>query len=164
MDVKGLANLILDWADDCRISVSPMKLQKLVYYCHADFLVIVGKPLIDQDFEAWEFGPVVPSLFHEFKEFSLKPITSRASRFNPETCEREIADVPDLGRYESVVRSSFDVYARYAATTLSDMSHSEQGPWAETLRRFEKGSARGRSIENRIIERHHRSPAAQSVH
>lgn len=44
-------------------SVSTMKLQKLVYYSQAYSLVKQGEPLFSDRIEAWENGPVVPSLF-----------------------------------------------------------------------------------------------------
>ncbi|WP_368039596.1 Panacea domain-containing protein [Sphingomonas sp. ID1715] len=141
-----------------------MKLQKLLYFCHADFLVTVGKPLIRQDFEAWEFGPVIPSIFHEFKRFEAAPISVRAEIFNPITCNREVPVSAKLGPYEPLIRSSFESYSRYTASILSNMSHSESGPWAETLRRFRKGSIKGRSIDNEVIQRHHERPIQRAVH
>ena len=164
VDAKSFANLLLDWAEQATISVSPMKLQKLLYYCHADFLIVTGSPLLQQEFEAWEYGPVIPSLFHEFKAHGSEPINSRAFRFDPVSCRREQAPPCKLGPYESVIRASFGIYAKHSASALSNMSHSESGPWAETLRRFTNGSPRGRSIENRVIFEYHRRQVAQSVH
>lgn len=164
IDAKGLSNLLLDWADWDGISVSPMKLQKLLYYCHADFLVMTGRPLVRQEFEAWEFGPVIPSLFHEFKSFEAKPIECRAFIFNPVTCNRELALPGNLGDYAPVVRSTFEIYSRCTASALSNMSHSESGPWAETLRRFSRGSLRGRCIDNEVILRYHETPVDRAIH
>lgn len=164
VDVKSLANLILDWADELGASITPMKLQKLVYYCHADFLVATGAPLIRQEFEAWKYGPVVPSLFQEFKSNGAAPICTRAFRFDPISCSREEAAPCNLGQTEPIVRETFTAYVRHTASVLSNMSHSEEGPWAEALRRFGAGSAQGRSIENHVIARHHKRPIRQTVH
>ncbi|WP_415354634.1 Panacea domain-containing protein [Leptolyngbya sp. FACHB-1624] len=54
--------------------VSNLKLQKLVYYAQAWHLALNGEPLFDEDFEAWVHGPVIPSLYHEFKRFGWSPI------------------------------------------------------------------------------------------
>ena len=164
VDAKSLANLILDWSDQKEINISHMKLQKIVYFCHADFLVSFETPLILQQFEAWEYGPIIPSLFDEFKLFGATPITGRASRFDPVSCHRECAPPCLLGEFESPVRASFEVYARYTAATLSNMSHMERGPWDAALKRFERGSPKGRSIENDLIAKFHIHPFRQSSH
>lgn len=44
-------------------SLTTMKLQKLAYYSQAQSLVATGRPLFDDDFQAWMNGPVVPGLF-----------------------------------------------------------------------------------------------------
>lgn len=43
--------------------MSTIKLQKLVYYCQAWCLAWTGKPLYEDDIQAWAAGPVVPSLY-----------------------------------------------------------------------------------------------------
>ena len=44
-------------------TISNMKLQKLVYYAQGFALAITGKPLFQEDIEAWEHGPVAPALY-----------------------------------------------------------------------------------------------------
>lgn len=161
---KNLANLILDWAAASGVSVSPMKLQKLVYFCHADFLLITGQPLIYQEFEAWDYGPVIPSLFQEFKHFGAGEITGRAVFFDPIECKSAVAPVPVLRNFESIVRKSFQIYSKYTASDLSNLSHSEEGPWSEALRRFNRGTIRGRAIDNSLIAACHRHPGRRAVH
>ena len=43
--------------------MSAMKLQKLCYYSQAWSLVWDDSPLFEEDFQAWENGPVCPELF-----------------------------------------------------------------------------------------------------
>lgn len=164
IDAKSLANLLLDWAISEKIEVSNMKLQKLVYFCHADFLVKTRQPLVRQEFEAWEFGPVIPCLYQEFKNFGAAPITQKATIFNPITCVTEVAETCALGDYEDIVIQSFKIYSRYSAAALSNLSHVENGPWAASLARFERGSHRGRSIETELISKYHFHPFDRSVH
>jgi len=164
VDAKGLANLLLDWADELGVSVSPMKLQKLVYYCHAEFLIATGSPLLAQEFEAWEYGPVLPGLFHEFKKHGGEAISSRATRFDPITATRMVAPVAGLGKYSEVVKVAFTSYARFSASTLSRMSHAENGPWNQALIEFIGGRNAGRKISNRLIALHHDRGPRDSLH
>lgn len=164
IDAKALVNLLLDWADSRSIPITPMKLQKLAYYCHAEFLVVTGHPLIAQEFEAWEYGPVISGVFHEFKSFGRDAITSRASRFDPILAKRELVQNAALGSFHNIVKQAFDHYVSYSATALSNMSHVSSGPWSEALRQFDAGRNPGRKISNRLILAHHGPSPLDSVH
>jgi uncharacterized phage-associated protein len=78
-EAKAVANHFLDLAQDSRGTLSPMKIQKLVYFSHGWHLSINnGRALIDEAVQAWTYGPVIPSLYHEFKKYGNGPITSPA--------------------------------------------------------------------------------------
>jgi uncharacterized phage-associated protein len=52
-----------------------LKLQKLLYYSQAVYLVLNDKrPLFPEDIEAWDYGPVVPPVYREYKKYGLEPI------------------------------------------------------------------------------------------
>src|SRR5277367_2017193 len=78
-DSKAVANYFLDRADQSGKKLDPMQLLKLVYFAHGWYLADSGAPLIDEMVEAWRYGPVIPSLYHEFKAFGKNPITRKAS-------------------------------------------------------------------------------------
>ena len=63
-----------NWFIQSLPSLTPLKLQKLIYYAHGWHLAIRNAPLIDEVIEAWEYGPVVPNVYHEFKKFGNRPI------------------------------------------------------------------------------------------
>ena len=65
--VFDVAKYILDKAG----SMSAMKLQKLVFYSQAMSLVWDDLPLFDDDFEAWDKGPVCRALFNAHAESML---------------------------------------------------------------------------------------------
>lgn len=48
-------------------SVSPLKLQKIMYYLQAWFLVYFNDPLFEEEPEAWVNGPVYRVIFDEYK-------------------------------------------------------------------------------------------------
>ncbi|WP_293160642.1 Panacea domain-containing protein [Okeania sp. SIO2C9] len=64
----------------CRIdreagdTISPFKLQKLVYYAQAWSLVFRNKPLFFQDIEAWVSGPIIRDVWNEYKPYNYRDI------------------------------------------------------------------------------------------
>jgi uncharacterized phage-associated protein len=53
--------------------ISHMKLQELLYYAQGLHLALNGRPLFDDTIEAWTHGPVVPTVYREFKRFGEIP-------------------------------------------------------------------------------------------
>ena len=155
-EVKAVANQMLDWADSDGIAVSPMKLQKLVYFNHAAFIVAKSRPLIAQSFEAWEHGPVCPSLYAEFKRFKDRAITSRAEKFDPVSATKVIP-LLNLGEEDQeFVRERYDFYKKFSVIALSELSHSRAGPWRYAKSLFANGLNPNRDISNDLIRDYHR--------
>lgn len=55
-----------------------MHLQKLTYFAHGWYIAFNDQeqiqPLINEPFQAWEYGPVCSSIYHEFKGFGCNAI------------------------------------------------------------------------------------------
>jgi len=77
----AIANYFIELAKNDANLVSPMKLQKLVYFALGWCLALADKPLINEKVEAWQYGPVVGSLYREFKKYGNEGITSPAVEF-----------------------------------------------------------------------------------
>lgn len=61
----------------CQISgwrISNLQLQKLLYLTDMNYTGQTGQRLLDEDFEAWDYGPVLPSLYHQCKSFGSKAV------------------------------------------------------------------------------------------
>ena len=50
-------------------SISNLKLQKILYFVQAQYLVTTGNKCFSEDIEAWDFGPVVPVAYHYYKAY-----------------------------------------------------------------------------------------------
>lgn len=148
---KAIANLILDWSDERGQKIGPTKLQKLLFFCHSDHLIRFGKPLVDENFEAWRHGPVVPSVFKAFRHLADKIITERATQFDPLSGEENIP-MPQLSPEQlDCVSRSLDRYTPYSAGALSLLSHRRGGAWDEALKLFERKLEFNRRIPNDLI-------------
>lgn len=101
--------------------ISNLKLQKLVYYAQGLHLAMLGTPLFKADIEAWEHGPVVPSLYHTYKHYESGPIPPPADL--------------DIKQYDKKTREYldeiYDVFNQFSALKLRELTHSED-PWKKT--------------------------------
>lgn len=130
--------------------VDPLKLQKLMYFAHGWHLAVRGTPLIDECVEAWPYGPVVPTVYHEFKHYGDSPITSPALDIFGE----EVLRVTDPSVLE-VLDKVWKEYRNFSGLSLSSLSHASGSPWEAARKRAEKdGKTRGVDIEDRAIQAH----------
>ncbi len=94
-------------------SITHLKLQKLLYYAQAWSLVLNGKSLFAEDFEAWAHGPVIPSIYERYKEHGFDALP-------PCECENDIA-----GETEEVLKEVKRVYGELSGKKLERLTHSE---------------------------------------
>ncbi len=67
--LNDLTNFVILYFKNNGIPLSPLKLQKILYYIQAWHLVFFnGHPLFDEQPEAWVNGPVYPSVYKRFKK------------------------------------------------------------------------------------------------
>ncbi len=106
--------------EDSGDTISNLKLQKLVYYAQGYYLAIFDKPLFNEEIEAWTHGPVVPELYHRFKEHGATSIPA-------------ISDL-DISKFDDEVQGFldevYDVFNQFSGWTLRNMTHEEL-PWKQ---------------------------------
>ena len=73
----AIANEFLELAAREGVSLSQMKLQKLVYFAYGWSLALRGDPLVNEQVECWDYGPVFPSLYRRTKRYGADPILGR---------------------------------------------------------------------------------------
>ena len=65
---QDVANWFLAKADyEAGDVITPLKLQKLLYYAQGWTLAILNKNLFEEDFQAWTHGPAIPSIYRKYK-------------------------------------------------------------------------------------------------
>lgn len=70
-----IADYVIEYCNDNGIEINNLKLQKIMYYLQAKFLVDLNEPLFDENLQKWKYGPVVPSVYHEYKDNGASNIT-----------------------------------------------------------------------------------------
>lgn len=160
----AVANRFLYLAKRDEVSVSPMKIIKLAYIAHGWYLAMMdGKPLLNEMVEAWKYGPVVPSLYHEFKEFGNQPIQRLAIRAKlrgpgpPKIIRPRVPKEATGAR--GVIRAVWEEYGELSAIRLSTLTHQVGTPWHTVWTKRGGQIAFGLDIPNRLIARHYRDLA-----
>lgn len=152
-DPAAVANYLIDLAERNGKPLTPMALQKLVYIAHGWHLAITGQPLLNERVEAWTWGPVIPSLYHQFKGFGSQPITqkafwSRGFDFGPASLEDASEDTKEI------LNRVWEVYSKYTPIQLSNMTHQSNTPWHVTWNELQGRSVRHTQIEDDLIRSH----------
>jgi uncharacterized phage-associated protein len=128
-DARAIANFILDLGDRRGTRLTQMSLLKILYFAFGWYLVTHGKRLIQQDLEAWEYGPVVKVVRDEFKNFGKKVITGRARKLDIFSGQRVVVQ-PNLNLEDAnFISAIFESYHVYNGWKLSEMTHEEGSPW-----------------------------------
>ncbi|KMT32021.1 Panacea domain-containing protein [Melissococcus plutonius] len=138
-----IADYIIDLCDQKGIEINNLKLQKIMYYLQARYLTDTGKPLFDESIQKWRYGPVIPSVYHEYKDKGAANIDKKDIGFivrDPK--ENEVANF--LGCYfeeeytsEMIIKEDREVIGEvvnalkdYTGFDLVKFTH-EQSIWNE---------------------------------
>ena len=149
---KAIANYFLDLAERDGKPLDPMKLQKLVYFAHGWNLAISGEPLLADTVEAWQYGPVIPDLYHELKHFGRNPVTQKTWTVTSSgtTIQINIDSVPESAtNVRALLDRVWQVYGSFSGIELSNRTHDEGSPWDLTWRQAE--GRKNVDIEDRVI-------------
>ena len=131
-----VARHIINYANQTEQFVSALKLQKIMYFVQAEFLISNGRLCFADDIEAWDFGPVVPAVLHEFLRFgscSIPPVThyfrdDENAFFGIRKVEFRDRTISDEDK--SVINEVVDYLADYSAVGLTDLTQ-KQKPWID---------------------------------
>lgn len=103
-------------------NVSNLQLQKLMYLAQMIHMGRHdGKRLFDGNFQAWDYGPVEPELYHRVKMFGASPVKnvfSNALAFDDGDPRRKVMD------------DVCDRFLKFSGGDLVDITHWDQGAWA----------------------------------
>jgi uncharacterized phage-associated protein len=106
-----------------------MALHKIAYFAHGWRLAETGEPMIQQQFEAWNYGPVLRSVYDAFKSAGRAKITTRARGFDPVARMPFIVQAKFLPEDRAFLRAILAAYGRYSAERLSGLTHLPGGAW-----------------------------------
>jgi len=96
---------------------------KITYIAHGFYLGTMNQPLINEDVEAWKYGPVIPEIYQYYKDWSKDPILKENPYIDPSPVEQ----VEGLDRFLDLI---FNKYSLYTASQLIRLTHQKNTPWS----------------------------------
>ena len=124
-DEFTVANSFLRRSFEEKRFVTPMKLQKLLYFLYRDYLQKTGQPLFSERFACWKYGPVLDSVYHRFKRFGSNPIDEYATRQGQSFAVDENADPV----FASLISRVWEQGKQFTGIQLARMTHNPEGAW-----------------------------------
>lgn len=110
-----VAQYFLTKADE---AITHLALQKLVYFTQSWSSVFLPKPIFHEEIQAWVHGPVVPRLYHIYKDYGFHPL--------PQVKDFDTTIFNDT--QIALLEMIWDVYSKYHAKALEELTHTED-PW-----------------------------------
>lgn len=101
-----------------REGITNLKLQKVLYFVQAYYLAKLNHPLFSDNIEAWEYGPVVPSVYRKYRSNISDPIISDKDKSSLSEEDKE------------TVKKIWNIFGGYSASKLVDITHAHT-PWKE---------------------------------
>lgn len=141
---QAIANYFLDLAKEEEKELTPLKTMKLVYLVQGFHLAFHDKTALNPQFdviEAWQYGPVIPALYHELKHFGKGTIKGKATIVNMKENEEGFDfDVKEAVLTDKKVKETtvfvWRSFKNYTANRLVDFSHTGGSPWSEVYRPY----------------------------
>ena len=156
-DVLDICRYVINYSDEKDYIISNLKLQKVLYFIQARFLIEEenSDPCFHEKIEAWDFGPVVPKAYREYKRYGASSIPKITSfiKSNIKFDNDEIIWEEERIPYEDpIIKNSdkklineiVDLLSDYSATDLVNLTHNKK-PWKDA---YEKNKNNEITIES----------------
>lgn len=109
--------------------VTPLMLQKLLYFIQGIYSALYGKPIFEEDCKAWVHGPVYPEVYELFRDFKYNPIDD--ARFA--MIERTVDTLTE--EEKKVIDLVVNTFGMYGGKVLERITYSE-APWKEARKGY----------------------------
>lgn len=149
----AIANFFIIRGTENECPPTQMKLQKLVYFAHGWHLGIYETPLVDETFEAWKYGPVIPSLYKVFMDYGTDPIT-QVGTIPALTADMKIQRLaPPINEFiklKQFLERIQEVYGKWNGTQLASLTEQPDTPWAK-IRMATGNKSKNNTIPNQLL-------------
>lgn len=127
----------------------------MLYFIHGWGLTGRSGGLVRNHFIAWQLGPVILSVFDEFRKYGDGPIENSAVYLDYITGIKKIVEYTDISEEDkNLIIRIFDTYDHHTTSQLVNMAHEPGGPWDVVLKEWQKERRLNPRIPNHLIRDH----------
>ncbi len=101
--------------------ITPLALQKVLYYVQGFYYAFEGRFLFDEDCEAWVHGPVYRDVYNRYSSYRFDPIEK------VEDFDESVFTTSEKAILDSIIKN----FCCYSGKTLEKITHLER-PWLHT--------------------------------
>lgn len=146
MRTETLVNTFLKRAKQQGKTLTHLQVQKLVYFLNGYYLAEHNTPLVEEPFQAWQYGPVLRTLYDALKSYGSAAISAYLPTVNKNTLEKQYFVVVESDeKFWPVFNRVWDKYGHLNGPKLSELSHEKGAPWEQTPDLYQ-------IIDNRLIK------------
>lgn len=109
--------------------VTPLMLQKLLYFIQGVYSALYGKPIFEEDCRAWVHGPVYPEVYELFRDFKYNPIDDARFALLEGTADALTEEE------KKVIDLVVNTFGMYGGKVLERITHNEE-PWMEARKGY----------------------------
>lgn len=121
-DVIKNSEYIITYYQEKEKKLTNLEIQKLAYFLEAIYMVCTNEDyLYNEEFLAWNFGPVNTTIYNEYKIFGRMPIELK----------RKVIINPINLKYIEIL---YNLFSEFTPTELVNLSHANNSPWDEIYR------------------------------
>ena len=119
----NVGNTVLNKAFAENIDITPMKLQKIIYFIYRDYLKKTNDSLFDERFAVWKYGPVIPSIYTTFKHYGSNAIKEYATENDGKTVL--IVNTNNSPNFKGVIENVWENCKYLDGIYLSSLTHQQ---------------------------------------
>ena len=147
--IELVTRYILCRAED----ITPLALQKLLYYAQAFYRALFGEELFMDECQAWAYGPVFPDIYYRYKEYGFNPIDRPTDGLGEDFSNLTTREISLL---DAIVES----FGKYSGLVLRDITHLEK-PWIDARGSLTPSDRSTTVISRDVINEYFRSVVEQ---
>lgn len=109
--------------------VTPLMLQKLLYFIQGIYFALHGRPIFVEDCQAWVHGPVYSEVYDLFRDFKYNPIDDARFALLDGTSDALTEDE------KKVIDLVVNTFGMYGGKVLEKITHNEE-PWKKARKGY----------------------------
>lgn len=139
-DIETKINIVIRYLLNQCEDITPLALQKALYYIQGFYYAFYQTFLFPEDCEAWVHGPVYRDIYFRYRDYHFDPIEKTVG------FDTNVFSSGEIAIFDSVINH----LCCYSGKVLESFTHNES-PWLKTRGNLPTGASSERTIKKELI-------------